>query len=266
MKATGLGKQYYRLLLLLIFFSLVILVSLPFLNQAFSSQYTLQPVPKGGKGNASPKGDQADAQPDADRLKKSKLPLLMSGEEVDLFVRTVRGAKVYAEWGSGGSTELAPFLVTSIAYSVEHAVPWCKSMLKKGSIQVATFLERLQFHCLDVGAPVQAFGNLKNKADFYKMKPYIEFIDEIAEDHIDVVLIDGRFRSAVGLYLLTSPKISTETVVLVHDFKQRPNYHVLLSHYDVIESKASLSALRMKPKLSKDKLLKDYEKYAKIQQ
>lgn len=262
MRSAEITKPNYWMLIVLVLLVLIALIGFPSWTSSSASNPTV-PIERPSK---FPSGTEHTEDPAVSRISGAKLPLLMTANEVELFYTTVKGSKVYAEWGSGGSTELAPFIVTSKAYSVEHAVPWCTSMEKKGSIQIASFLGLLKFICVDTGLELSAFGNLKDMQQYEKMKPYIEYIDRIPEDHIDVVLIDGRFRSAVGLYILTSPKISQDTIVLVHDFTNRKNYHVLLNYYELVESKDTLHAFRKKASFSKESLAEDYAKYVKIQQ
>lgn len=61
---------------------------------------------------------------------------------------------------------------------------------------------------------------------------YIRAVDKFKEPFFDVVLIDGRARVACAMYIIKFLRPSS--IVIIHDYDARRNYHVVVSHYDVI--------------------------------
>jgi hypothetical protein len=74
----------------------------------------------------------------------------------------------------------------------------------------------------------------------------------------DTVLIDGRFRVACGLRVLMEAKHS-DARVLIHDFFDRPQYHVLLDYYDVKGQQDTLALLQRKPDINPAALQNKYD-------
>lgn len=50
---------------------------------------------------------------------------------------------------------------------------------------------------------------------------------------IDLILIDGRFRVACCLHCYNI--IDKNTCIIFDDFLNRPEYHIVLDYYDIIE-------------------------------
>jgi hypothetical protein len=117
----------------------------------------------------------------------------------------------------------------------------------------------LDFHC--VPHPVRPDGT---KIPYVKMSRcssyedsklafdnYMQTIEEVGDraQHLDVALVDGRFRTATALKLL--PYFSENSVLLIHDFffKFR-GYFAVLDYYEPIGHARSVVALRKKPEAS----------------
>ena len=71
-----------------------------------------------------------------------------------------------------------------------------------------------------------------------------------------MILIDGRFRVACALNVLKH--INRDTYVYIHDFTDRPKYHVLLNYYEIVDKADRLVKLR-KIKEAPQSLIDKYE-------
>jgi hypothetical protein len=78
----------------------------------------------------------------------------------------------------------------------------------------------------------------------------------------DTILIDGRFRVACGLQCCIKHPNAT---ILMHDFTNRPEYHVLLNYMDIVKSVDTLVCVKVKLDNDKEKLLELYDTYKFIQ-
>lgn len=79
---------------------------------------------------------------------------------------------------------------------------------------------------------------------------YSQAIHLSAAMPIDTVFIDGRFRVACALQ--TWMLVSTNTLVMIHDYTNRKQYHVIENYYDRIATGAELVVLRPNAEKRKD--------------
>lgn len=159
---------------------------------------------------------------------------MMSPIEVELLTKYYSKAGIYFEWGSGTSTIYASQIIPKI-YSVESDKPFhdvVKSLIP--SYRDVKYLTIDLHGTMNLGYPVGATDKeIRNYYTAYKK-----------EYNADLILIDARFRAACGLHLLD--KINENTIVMIHDFPNRPKYHILLKYYNLIESADTLAILKKK--------------------
>ena len=79
------------------------------------------------------------------------------------------------------------------------------------------------------------------------MDIYVNSIDKTNLTSIDIALVDGRFRYQCALKLL--PFLHADSVLLMHDFWLRADYHAVFDYYYVIGYARSVVALKKKPNL-----------------
>ena len=156
--------------------------------------------------------------------------IAMRPRERTTLVQSVLAPHVqtYVEWGSGGSTELVAWLMLSgftptefRAFSIESSVEWMARMRDRSNgIRAAEKGGRLRFLHGDIGAT----GHLGYPLRFDPARqparalPYVDLRKHRREvGSIDLALVDGRFRLACLLELLTclTPRSGR---VLLHDF------------------------------------------------
>ena len=161
---------------------------------------------------------------------------IMSDLDLIVFSYFMREDSVYFEFGSGGSTNIAFFYNVSKIYSVESDKEWHEK-LKSKNIKVNYLTKDLKNRG-NMGYP----GPNTNVDDW---KKYIQAYDK--KYKANVILIDGRFRVACALDIFS--KITNDTLVLIHDYTFRKNYHIIENYYIKIKSWDTLSAFFKNPNI-----------------
>jgi len=157
----------------------------------------------------------------------------MSAAEVELIVSTLQYNDTMLEWGSGGSTLLFPKYVSKY-YSIEHNKEWADRIVPNVASNV------MYKHI-----PQDAERTLPTQRS--QFSTYIEYIDNFNFNKIDKVLIDGRGRGWCAEYVL--PYLHEDSIVFIHDFWQRPNYHIVLNWYTEFKSiRSGQSLVALKPR------------------
>jgi hypothetical protein len=173
----------------------------------------------------------------------------MEPNETEMFTRYLKRATHYFEWGCGGSTfYAATFPSIQTILSIENDVKW--------SLDVQTNVPRAMVKYINTG-PVNPGGGPK---DEMRKSKWHEYYNAIKSRHVDpdLVLVDGRWRVACALTVtLECPS----AVVLVHDYSNRPSYHILNSYFDTIEETETLVAFRAKPDIDHVEVLQRINDY-----
>jgi len=147
------------------------------------------------------------------------MKIWMSPQEVRCIEEHIKGRKVMLEWGAGGSTLHFSKFVDEY-YSIEHNKDWFYKVNKTKPSNVSMFLvENNEPRTL----PTQ-------KEQFID---YINFIDTFNKT-FDAILVDGRARGWCAEKALDY--IHSDSVVFVHDYFNRPNYHIVENWYNVVDS------------------------------
>ena len=128
----------------------------------------------------------------------------------------MKPGNIYFEFGSGGSTNIASYYKIK-TYSVESNAKW-HNKLKKNGIK-ANYIT-IDLKAKNLGYP----GNNTNMNDW---KKYIQAYKN--SYNADIILIDGRFRVACALDIFS--KIKNDTIILIHDYEPRKEYHILEKFY-----------------------------------
>ena len=165
----------------------------------------------------------------------------------------------YVEFGCGGSTLLAVRSPAKRVWSVESDPAWMALIRRHPEITAAEQAGRLTLWHGDIG-PTKAYGypatpwwRLYQAGNREKWPNYYETIwTQPGAAEADLFLIDGRFRIASGLAV--AARCREDALVLVHDFKNRPNYNALLEIYDKVDQVRSLAILKRKASFSADRI------------
>lgn len=132
-------------------------------------------------------------------------------------------ARVILEYGSGGSTEFAASLEGKLVISVESDRDWARSLREKVAASGSKSPVIIQH--IDIGATGD-WGRARNNTAWAQFHRYPAAIwDAPFFRHPDVVLIDGRFRTAC--LMITLLRITRPVTVLFDDYVTRPKYHLV---------------------------------------
>lgn len=154
--------------------------------------------------------------------KASQAPVLtLPPAEVAAVTEAYRTARVILEYGSGGSTVLAAGMADKTVFSVESDRSWSEGLADYFVAHPPK--ARVVLHHADVG-PTGKWGTPKSTEAHERFHLYpLEVWDRTDFLHPDVVLIDGRFRTAC--FLATLYRITRPVRVLWDDYADRTAYH-----------------------------------------
>lgn len=132
-------------------------------------------------------------------------------------------ADVILEYGSGGSTELAAQMPDKLVMSVESDRGWARELRAK--IAAANPLAQVIIQHVDIGQT----GRWGRALDSSRWQNYHSYPNSAWQApffrHPDVILIDGRFRTACLMAALLH--ISRPVTVLFDDYEGRPKYQLV---------------------------------------
>lgn len=143
-----------------------------------------------------------------------------------LFYSYLDKATNYFEYGSGGSTYQASIKdnIKKI-YTVESDIEWINKLKKILNKDVNFIYVDMKTKPNNWGYP----GENSTKEDWIK---YSNVICEI-NYKVDLILIDGRFRVACCLKCFDN--IDNNCYIVFDDFLNRPQYHIVLDYYNIID-------------------------------
>lgn len=173
----------------------------------------------------------------------------MSAAEIALFEQQLAGKTSLLEFGCGGSTLFAARHVRQIV-SIDSDPAW---LAKVGADPALAGCDFTPFHA-DIG-PVGEWGYPADERYIRDWPRYHAAIWRHLSGAPDAVLIDGRFRVACLLQCLIHGR--PDAVLLFHDFINRPHYHAVLRHVEIVAQADSLAALRAKPEREGKAVLHD---------
>lgn len=192
-----------------------------------------------------------------------ELPIWATDNEKKLFEKHLKQTKNYLEFGAGDSTFFVLKNTNANIQSVESDKKFIKRMCKFNGIKKLNDKSRLVFHYIDIGR-TRNFGRPKDASGYARYPNYSQAIFKILDkkhiENIDTVLIDGRFRVACLLSILLN--CNKNTKVMIHDFFNRNEYHIVLDFIDVVEQVDSLGIFKIKGNIDFDRvnnLLKEYQ-------
>lgn len=173
------------------------------------------------------------------KIKTSLHPHMTDGEQ-EMLIRYLSNSHYYLEFGSGGSTILASLLVQAHVYSVDSSVEW-QEKVKEECLKIKTPLFP-RLIPVDIGQ-LGEWGFPLNHDRKFSWLNYYSLLWELCDaKKTDLCLIDGRFRVASFMSALLNCR--DDSVLLIHDFDSRPQYHIIRDVADEIESVHSLYAFK----------------------
>lgn len=164
----------------------------------------------------------------------------MSAAETELFERYVKQATRDFEFGSGGSTKLATRSGIEV-YGVESDKFWVDTLHKE-----AGPLCKVDY--VNIG-PTKEWGYPVDSSHQDKFPLYSESIKQHTEG-FDFILVDGRFRVACTLnaikHSLDTQQDVSNTLIFIHDFWSRKDYHAVLEFLDTVEKAEDAGVFKIK--------------------
>lgn len=170
---------------------------------------------------------------------------LMTSKEIKAFLFFMKPGNIYFEFGAGGSTNIASYYKLK-TYSVESDVRWHQKLKDKN----------IKAHYITIDLKSYHIGYPGKEITIKDWKKYIQSYKK--EYNADIILIDGRFRVACGLDIFS--KIKNDCIVLIHDYTDRYDYHILEKFYLKIEEWDTLTAFIKRPNINFIPI-KIYKKY-----
>jgi len=186
---------------------------------------------------------------------------IMSPSEKKLFDKTIRNSKNYMEFGMGGSTFRVLQKSNANVYSIDSSTDWISLMREYKQIRKMEKERRLSLFHVDIG-PTKEWGRPVGDDNKEKFPNYSSYIfNLINKDTIDTVLIDGRFRVACALKTILKCHQNMNFQIIIHDFWNREQYHVLLKYFDEIDKVESLGVFKIKNNINLNSIKEEYELY-----
>lgn len=155
----------------------------------------------------------------------------LSKNDKQMFYTYLDKAKVFFEYGSGGSTYQASIRnnIDKI-YSVESDKTWLIILQEKVTRPNITYIyNEMEAIPNNWGYP----GRKSTQAQRINYSNQLRHISKKDQKNIDLVFIDGRFRVACCLKCFDI--INDDCLIAFDDFLDRPAYHIVLNYYDIIE-------------------------------
>ena len=166
--------------------------------------------------------------------KDIKFKPLMTKNELRAFLYFMKPEKIYFEFGSGGSTNIASYFKVK-TYSVESDKKWHEKLKNNGIIA--------NYITIDLKSTYSGYPGKDTTINDWKK--YIQAYKK--EYNADIILIDGRFRVACALDIFS--KIRIDTAVLIHDYETRFQYHILEKYYIKIDNWDTLALFIKNPNI-----------------
>lgn len=173
----------------------------------------------------------------------------MTAAEVGQIELQLAGRDALLEFGCGGSTIVAARQVQRIV-SVDSDFAWLD---KVAAELIDAPVEFNPVHA-DIG-PVGEWGFPTSEGHIRHWPSYHAQVWRHLRGSPDAVLIDGRFRVACLLQSIIHCK--PDCIFLFHDFNDRPHYHGVLKHADVLARVDTLAVLRAKQQIDGKAVLHD---------
>jgi protein O-GlcNAc transferase len=181
----------------------------------------------------------------------------MADDELAIFDSLLRGAKKVLEYGCGGSTALAALHKHLHVFGVESDPAWLRKVEAHPDIISASASGRFLLNYVSIG-PTKKWGKPLNE-DFRHNWPLYSRIPWSNQSDYDFIFVDGRFRVACVLHaVLNAP---TDALIVVHDFWDRSDYHVVLPFLDWKQSCRTLGVFQRRREIDRDYVTTLIEKY-----
>ena len=170
----------------------------------------------------------------------------LANNDKEMFYKYLNNSNVYFEFGSGGSTYQASIRdnIKKI-YTVESDIIWFNKIKNILTNKNITFIFN------DINAQPNNFGRPGPQATNLQKINYSNhmlYLSEKEQQEIDFILIDGRFRVACCLKCFDI--IKNDCLIAFDDFLNRPQYHIVLTYFDIIDKTDDNRMVILKKKMN----------------
>ena len=190
--------------------------------------------------------------------KKNALPDQphMSDSERQLFSGCLSQAENYFEFGAGGSTVWAVKEGLDVK-GVESDINWVNALKKELG-------PPCRVKAVGIG-PTTEWGFPADAKESHTFPEYSRAIFQHSQP-FDLVLVDGRFRVACTMtaieHIARNPCNGRDAYIFIHDFWNRPHYHVVLQFLDVVESVESAGVFQVQKDVDLNAVRETWKQYA----
>lgn len=189
---------------------------------------------------------------------------VMQADELMLLRAVGEPRQRILEFGAGGSTAEWVALGCPHIVSVENDPDWIDHMRRQPCLREPLRTGRLTILHADTG-PILGWGwpdgteHMESWPSYWSSVWESEAIQGAAQPP-DLVFVDGRFRVACTLF--AAQKITPLGLLAIHDFWDRPHYHVVLRHLNVVASSERLVVLQRRVDFDPAAASEDLERHA----
>lgn len=174
----------------------------------------------------------------------------MTSKERLLLESFLRCSDNYLEFGCGASTVIASDLVGTSVTAIDASQAWIDEVAKTCAVQSTKIVPRL-LH-VDIG-PLGDWSYPKDRSKMDQWPAYYERIWEESDTaKCDLFLIDGRFR--VACFMKTLLNCRDDSVIMIHDFSDRRQYHIIKEFAKEVATQNNLSAFIVNKENSQDEI------------
>ncbi|WP_404298372.1 tetratricopeptide repeat protein [Halomonas sp.] len=181
----------------------------------------------------------------------------MSAAERYLFKKNLKQANRYFEFGSGGSTVWAVQEGLTVQ-GVESDENWVNALKDKLG-------EKCQVEAVDIGKTKEWGFPISTQASD-NFPTYSQAIAK-HENPFDFILVDGRFRvactTAAILHILDHSDKPKNTRIFIHDFWNRPHYHIVLQFLETVEKAETAGIFKVSENVNRADVASIWLQYAK---
>lgn len=187
-------------------------------------------------------------------------PFIMSRDEKIVFDEAIHNSRHFLEYGLGGSSLRAIQKSKAMIYTVESSPEWITQMR---TYVILRYFENKRLYIFPVNiGPTRGWGYPESNNDKKLFEAYSSSIFESIDSKlIDLALVDGRFRVACTLKIILSCHENKHLKILIHDFWNREQYHVVLKYLDVIKRADTIGLFTIKNDIDIESVQNDYEAY-----
>ncbi len=178
----------------------------------------------------------------------------MTADELTLLLATTRERRRIVEFGCGGSTLALARNGAERIDSVESDPAWVAGLKAVPEMSALIAAGRVGIHHADIG-PVGPWGAPADHKTVRRWSAYwMDIWQTVDPRSVSFVLVDGRFRVACALAACLL--CDDDCLIGIHDYRDRPSYHVVLDHLVPVAEAETLSIFAKRRDLDTSRLLR----------